>query len=68
MNKPYTCHNCATEFDAYPDAIKDRLEAESQRDRPSKIKVKCPGCYGNGYTQVLQMIYTLDITGDATLV
>ena len=55
MNKPYTCHNCGTEFDALPN-----------NDFPEwllldKVKVKCPGCYSNGYTDKDQMIYTIDL-------
>ena len=64
MNKPYICHNCGTDFDAYPDPPKPN----PRKIAPSCVKVKCPGCYANGYQNVDQMIYTLDITGDATLV
>jgi hypothetical protein len=67
MNKPYTCHNCSTVFDALPDEAKELIE-HSKRPFPAKVTVKCPGCYGNGYTDVAEMIYVLDISGTATLV
>ena len=61
MNKPYTCHNCETEFDLWPDEILGQFGPEGQTGiGPQKVKVKCPGCYGNGYTEVSQMIYTVD--------
>lgn len=61
MNKPYTCHNCATEFDAYPDDIKESVEFPGMT-APASVKVKCPGCHANGYTSQMEMIYVLDIT------
>lgn len=79
MNKPYTCHNCSTVFDAYPDSVKMGFESIGEPGarvgpmrpgarRPDKLKVRCPGCYNAGYTAIDQMVYTLDISGDAALV
>jgi DNA-directed RNA polymerase subunit RPC12/RpoP len=67
MNKPYTCHNCGTQFDALPNEEKEMIEHSILRN-PSKVKVKCPGCYGAGYTQLSQSMYVLDITSDAKLI
>ena len=64
MNKPYTCHNCGTEFDLWPDDLLEQFNVGQGTPSvgPDKVKVKCPGCYGNGYTSVSQMIYTVDAT------
>ena len=68
MNKPYTCHNCSTQFDAFPDDHKAIFDGARMPAYPRSVTVKCPGCYDAGYTQVAQMTYVLDISGDATLV
>ncbi len=55
MNKPYTCHHCETEFDAYPDD-----EAVFHDAQPEKIKVKCPGCFSAG-SSVEEAIYVVNL-------
>lgn len=59
MNKPYTCHNCNTEFDVWPDDLKEQFETTGQ-PIPELVQVKCPGCYDAGFTAVSQMIYTVN--------
>ena len=66
MNKPYTCHNCSTEFEALTDDVIAQFRRRGQPP-PERVRLKCPGCYDAGYTSVDQMIYILDISGDATL-
>ena len=63
MNKPYTCHNCATEFDAWPDGPKLQFERQG-REPPQKVKMKCPGCYDAGCIDLAVRRYTLDISGE----
>jgi hypothetical protein len=63
VNKPYTCHNCGTVFDAFPSDVQEKINLEILAP-PRTITVKCPGCYANGYTSVNEMIYTLDISGE----
>lgn len=60
MNKAYTCHNCATEFDLWPDELLQQFAPGGSDVGPDKVKIKCPGCYSAGYTSVDQMIYTID--------
>ena len=70
MNKPYTCHNCSTVFDAYPDSVKQGFEGPGTppRGKPRKIKVRCPGCYEAGYRKVKHMVYVVDVSKEAKLV
>jgi hypothetical protein len=68
MNKPYTCHNCSTEFDVYPADMAERI---GRFTAPARVKVRCPGCYEAGYTSVPgvvsppgslgAMVYTIDL-------
>lgn len=67
MNKPYTCHHCSHQFDAYPEAWKHEIEVVDGKPRPAQVTVKCTKCKENG-APPSQMVYTLDITGTATLV
>ena len=51
MNKPYTCHQCGTEFDLLPDAGPVGIRrAIGPQPEPQKVRVRCPGCYAAGYT------------------
>jgi len=67
MNKPYVCHNCSTEFDLWP--LPELPEPPPggpgapfpEQTMPTLIKVKCPGCYNNGYTSTDKMIYTVNL-------
>jgi DNA-directed RNA polymerase subunit RPC12/RpoP len=67
MNKPYTCHNCGTTFESFPEDLMEQFNLSGQ-SIPNRIKVRCPGCYSNGFTSEDQMTFVLDITNDAILV
>jgi hypothetical protein len=60
MNHPYTCHNCSTVFDLWPDDLKEQFSMTNQPE-PELVQVKCPGCYDAGFTAVEQMIYTVNM-------
>lgn len=69
MNKPYTCHQCGTKFDLLPEWSPDG--PMGRMPQPTKVRVKCPGCYAAGYTGYPDsqnpvgngnMVYTIDLT------
>jgi len=61
MNKPYTCHNCGTVVEAYPDALKQADEKRGQTS--THTQVICPGCVAAKKTPI-ERTYTLNIEGD----
>jgi hypothetical protein len=70
MNKAYTCHQCGKVFDLFPGL---QAGAPLGIPQPTKVQVKCPGCYDAGYTGYPgsqnpvgkgNMRYTLDLSTD----
>lgn len=62
MSTLYTCHNCGTTFEVVPDDFNFGVSTGLRRRSQVKhVKVKCPGCYENGYVEKDQMVYTVDL-------
>lgn len=69
MDTLYTCHNCNTQFELLADDVNsDTSVGLNRRAQVTKVKVKCPGCYGSGYTSTERHTYTIDITNIPVLV
>lgn len=60
MNRPYTCHNCGTVFDACSDSLIEEFESNGL-PLPNCVKAWCPGCHDHGFN-VAQARYDVELT------